>query len=87
MKKKRGIIAKVVSDKMNKTRVVEVERVFAHPKYGKVLRRKTRLYVHDEKNLSKVGDEVVITFSRPLSKLKRWRLVEIKSPVKSENKE
>ncbi len=78
MTKRKKLTGKVVSDKMQKTRVVEIERIFSHPKYEKVLHRKTRVYVHDEKNESKTGDKVQIEQTRPLSKLKRWRLVEIK---------
>ncbi len=67
----------VVSDAMNKTVVVQVERRIAHPLYGKILRRSKKFYAHDEKNEAKVGDKVVISETRPLSKTKRWRLVEI----------
>lgn len=67
----------VTSDKMNKTRVVEVERTIIHPLYGKILKKKTRFKVHDEKNESKVGDRVKIEHTRPLSKEKRWKLIEI----------
>ncbi len=67
----------VLSDAMNKTVVVEVERRVAHPLYGKVIRRNKKYYVHDEKNEAKKGDRVAIAETRPLSKTKRWRLVEI----------
>ena len=67
----------VVSDAMNKTVVVEVERRIAHPLYGKIMRRNKKYYVHDEKNEAKKGDHVVISETRPLSKTKRWRMVEI----------
>jgi len=67
----------VVSDKMDKTVVVRVERMVQHPKYGKTLRRYTKFYAHDEKNECKVGDKVLIIETRPLSKLKRWRVVKI----------
>ena len=67
----------VVSDAMNKTVVVQAERRITHPVYGKVLRRSKKYYAHDEKNEAKKGDQVVITETRPLSKTKRWRLVEI----------
>ena len=67
----------VVSDAMNKTIVVQVERRMVHPVYGKVVRRSQKFYAHDEKNEAKKGDKVVITETRPLSKTKRWRLVEI----------
>lgn len=67
----------VTSDKMNKTRRVEIPRLVQHPRYGKYIRRRTICYVHDENNESRVGDTVKIMETRPLSKLKRWRLVEI----------
>lgn len=67
----------VVSDKMDKTRVVTVERVTRHPLYGKTIRRTKKYKVHDETNESRVGDVVKIMETRPLSKDKRWRLVEI----------
>lgn len=67
----------VTSDKMNKTRRVEIPRLVAHPKYGKYMRRRTICYVHDENNQSHVGDWVEIMESRPLSRLKRWKLVRI----------
>ena len=65
----------VVSDKANKTIIVQVERRLAHPLYGKSVARTKRLHVHDEKNEYKVGDTVRITETRPLSKLKRWRVI------------
>ena len=67
-------------DKMNKTRRVEIERLVQHPKYGKYIRRRTVCHVHDENNESHVGDTVEIMETRPLSKLKRWRLVRIVRP-------
>ena len=67
----------VMSDAMDKTVVVQAERRIAHPVYGKIMRRSKKYYAHDEKNEAKKGDQVVITETRPLSKTKRWRLVEI----------
>ncbi len=67
----------VVSDKMDKTVVVEVEDRVKHALYGKVLRRTSRLKAHDEKNECGVGDRVLIMETRPLSATKRWRLVQI----------
>jgi small subunit ribosomal protein S17 len=67
----------VVSDKMNKTVVVEVEDRVKHPLYGKVLRRTSKLKVHDEQNSCGIGDRVMIMETRPLSATKRWRVVEI----------
>ncbi len=74
---KREAIGRVKSDKMSKTRVVEIPRLVRHPKYGKFIRKRTTCYVHDEQNESGVGDKVKIVESRPLSKKKRWRLVEV----------
>ncbi len=67
----------VVSDKMTKTRVVRIERVYRHPRYERVIRRSKRLKAHDETNASKVGDRVLIEETRPLSKDKRWRIRQI----------
>ena len=74
---KRVVVGVVTSDKMNKTRRVEIPRLVRHPKYGKYVRRKTVCYVHDEKDESGAGDMVEIVESRPLSKLKRWELVKV----------
>ena len=70
-------VGRVVSDKMDKTRVVVVERTFRHPRYERVVKRSTRFKAHDEKNQSHVGDRVLIVETRPLSKDKRWRIQEI----------
>lgn len=70
-------IGVVASDKMNKTRRVEVERLVPHPKYGKFQRRRTVCHAHDESNETRAGDLVEIMETRPLSKLKRWRIVRI----------
>ena len=67
----------VVSDKMQKTVVVAIERRVAHPVYGKMMVRTTKLKAHDEENSAKQGDRVRIMETRPLSKDKRWRVVEI----------
>jgi small subunit ribosomal protein S17 len=67
----------VVSDKMDKTVVVEVEDRVKHPLYGKVLRRSSKVKAHDEANSAGVGDLVLITETRPLSATKRWRVVEV----------
>lgn len=67
----------VVSDKVQKTRVVAVERTIKHPMYGRVIRVKSKFSVHDEKNESKMGDTVSIMESRPISRTKRWVLTEI----------
>jgi small subunit ribosomal protein S17 len=70
-------IGVVTSDKMAKTRRVEIARLVRHPKYGKILRRKTVCHVHDEAEEAKVGDTVEIRESRPRSKTKRWELVKV----------
>jgi small subunit ribosomal protein S17 len=75
-------IGMVVSDKMDKTVVVACERRFAHPVYKKIVRRTTKLYAHDEQNEAHVGDRVKIMETRPLSKQKRWRVVEILEKAK-----
>jgi small subunit ribosomal protein S17 len=64
----------VVSDAMQKTRVVKIERVFRHPRYQRVVRVSKKLKAHDEKNESKIGDRVLIEETRPLSREKRWRI-------------
>ncbi len=68
---------RVISDKMDKTRVVLVERTTRHPLYGKIIRRSKKYKIHDEANESRVGDVVRIMETRPISKDKRWSLVEI----------
>ena len=73
-KTKEGV---VVSDKMTKTRVVVIERVYRHPRYERVITRSKRLKAHDETNTSKVGDRVLIEETRPLSKDKRWRIRQV----------
>ena len=67
----------VVSDKMDKTRVVVVSWSTTHPRYHKVMRRSSRFHAHDEKNESHTGDRVQIVETRPMSKLKRWRVAQI----------
>ena len=75
-------IGRVVSDKMEKTIVVAVETKVRHPLYGKTINRTTKFKVHDEKNEAKINDRVSIMETRPLSKDKRWRLVEIVEKAK-----
>jgi small subunit ribosomal protein S17 len=72
--RKRKLIGVVVSDKMNKTRIVMVERRYSHLKYGKYLTMRKKYKAHDEKNEYRVGDRVLIVESRPLSREKRWRV-------------
>ncbi len=73
-------IGTVTTDKMTKTRRVEIERLLPHPKYGKLQRFRTVCYAHDETNETRVGDVVEIMSTRPLSKLKRWRVTRIVRP-------
>lgn len=70
-------VGKVVSDKMDKTIVVAVERSTRHPLYGKIIRKTKKYKAHDEDNTCRIGDKVRIMETRPLSRDKRWRLVEI----------
>ena len=70
-------VGKVVSDKMDKTIVVAIEDNVRHPKYGKIIKRTLKVHAHDERNECGVGDKVAVMETRPLSKTKRWRLVEI----------
>jgi len=72
----------VVSNKMEKSIIVEVERKIMHPKYGKFVKKSSRFVAHDEKNECSEGDKVKIAETRPLSKIKCWRLVEIIEKVK-----
>ncbi len=76
-KRRKTRIGIVSSDKMNKTITVAVERKVKHPIYGKFLKKTTKFHAHDEQNVAGVGDMVRIMETRPLSKTKRWRLVEI----------
>ena len=70
-------VGKVVSDKMDKTIVVAIEDNVRHPKYGKIIKRTVKIHAHDEKNECAIGDKVAVMETRPLSKTKRWRFVEI----------
>jgi small subunit ribosomal protein S17 len=70
-------VGEVISNKMTKTIVVRVERRFPHPRYKKVVTGYSKFYAHDEKSEAKVGDRVRIRETRPLSKMKNWRLVEV----------
>ena len=70
-------VGMVVSDKMDKTIVVAIEDNVRHPKYGKIIKRTVKIHAHDEKNECGVGDKVAVMETRPLSKTKRWRFVEI----------
>ena len=72
----------VVSDKMDKTIVVSIVRKWKHPRYGKMLKSSKKYKAHDEQNAAKEGDQVLITETRPISKDKRWRLVEVVKAAK-----
>ncbi|MBQ8175004.1 MAG: 30S ribosomal protein S17 [Clostridia bacterium] len=75
-------VGKVVSDKMDKTIVVAIEDNVRHPKYGKIIKRTVKISAHDELNQCGIGDKVSVMETRPLSKTKRWRLVEIVEKAK-----
>ncbi len=77
MSSRKKVIGVVVSNKMDKTIVVKVERFVKHPRFEKYVRRSKKYYAHDEKNEAGVGDTVEIEETRPLSRLKRWKLVRI----------
>jgi len=74
---RRQLVGTIVSDKMDKTVIVQVERLVKHSLYHKYIRRRAKFAAHDEKNVCQIGDQVMITESRPLSKTKRWRVSEI----------
>ena len=73
----RTLTGRVVSDKMDKSAVVMVERKVRHPLYGKYIRRSTKMHIHDENNECRQGDTVTIRQCRPISKTKSWRLLEV----------
>ncbi len=75
--RKRKAVGVVINDKMDKTIVVNTQRLVRHPRYGKYVRKHTRFYVHDEENAAKIGDTVEIMEARPISKTKGWRLVRV----------
>jgi len=75
----RTLRGSVISNKMDKTIVVLIVRKIKHPLYGKYIKRSTKIHAHDEKNICKEGDVVIITESRPISRTKRWKLQEIVS--------
>jgi small subunit ribosomal protein S17 len=75
--KRKTRMGKVIGDKMNKTVIVAVNTPWRHPIYNKTVRRVVKYYVHDEKKLSKTGDTVMIVETRPISKLKRWRIQQV----------
>lgn len=77
VKNRKERIGRVISDKMDKTVIVAVESRRAHPLYGKIVKRTTNFQAHDEEKAAKVGDKVRIVETRPISKMKRWRIEEI----------
>lgn len=83
----RTIIGRVVSNKMDKTIVVEVERKVKHPLYGKYIRRSSKMYAHDDKNTCQIGDLVKIAGCRPMSKTKHFVLVEVLEQAEKESNE
>ncbi|MGD8251316.1 MAG: 30S ribosomal protein S17 [Desulfobacterales bacterium] len=74
---KRQLVGTVVSDKMDKTVIVQVERLVKHKLYHKFIRRRSKFSAHDESNTCQIGDKVLLSESRPLSKTKRWRVSQI----------
>lgn len=80
--KRKTRIGKVVSDKMDKTIVVSIETLVRHPLYKKIIKRTTKFKAHDENNECNIGDKVLIMETRPISKDKRWRLVEVLEKAK-----
>ena len=80
-KKKKTFIGKVISNKMDKTAVIQIERTFLHAQYQKVVKRFTRLKAHDQENKCQVGDQVTIIETRPMSKEKHWKVIDIISSI------
>lgn len=81
-KARKTLIGRVVSDRMTKTVTVAVERRFQHPRYKKIVKRTSTVHAHDEQGSAHVGDLVRVMSTRPLSKMKRWRVVEILEKAK-----
>jgi small subunit ribosomal protein S17 len=81
-KPRKSIVGRVVSDSMNKTIAVSVERIFQHALYKKMIKRTAKIYAHDEERQAHVGDLVKVMSTRPISKMKRWRVVEILEKAK-----
>jgi small subunit ribosomal protein S17 len=74
---RKTMVGRVINDAMNKTITLSIERMFRHPRYKKIVKKTSKLYAHDEENSCRVGDKVKVMSTRPLSKLKRWRVIEI----------
>ena len=81
----RTLTGKVISNKMNKTINVLIERKVAHPKYGKYVVRRSKIFAHDENNICQIGDQVLIQECRPLSRHKSWMLVQVLEKTASES--
>jgi small subunit ribosomal protein S17 len=81
-KRRKTKVGRVVSNKMQKTIVVAIDRLLRHPRYNRVIKRTSKLYAHDDKNQCQIGDKVKVMETRPLSKLKRWRVVEVLKKAK-----
>jgi small subunit ribosomal protein S17 len=76
-KPRKTLVGRVVSDRMNKTVAITIERMLQHSKYKKIVKKTSKIYAHDEENQCRTGDMVRVVSTRPLSKLKRWRVVEV----------
>ncbi len=76
-KPRKSLVGLVVSDKMDRTVTISIERTFQHPRYKKIVRKTSKIWAHDAENECRTGDKVKVMSTRPLSKLKRWRVVEI----------
>ena len=76
-KPRKVLVGRVVSDKMDRTVTISIERTFQHPMYKKIVKKTSKIWAHDAENECRTGDKVKVMSTRPLSKLKRWRVVEI----------
>ncbi len=76
-KPRKTMVGLVVNDAMNKTVTLSIERMFQHPRYKKIVKKTSKIYAHDEENTCRVGDKVKVMSTRPMSKLKRWRVIEV----------
>ncbi len=76
-KPRKTMVGRVVNDAMNKTVTLSIERTFQHPRYKKIVKKTSKIYAHDEENTCRVGDKVKAMSTRPMSKLKRWRVIEV----------
>ena len=76
-KPRKMLVGRVVSDKMDRTVTISIERTFQHPMYKKIVKKTSKIWAHDAENECRTGDKVKVMSTRPLSKLKRWRVIEI----------